>query len=107
MSTQASAGRAQKGPYQKRMATTNVMTPVMIMSLSNHTCQRAFTLCVACSDAHHCHAWSTVEWMCSVPYATSPSRMIAAPFIRTASKRSSGQRTRIRGRGEWGQGVHQ
>lgn len=35
---------------------------------------------------HHCHGSSTSCWMCSVPYATRPSMMIAAPFMRTASR---------------------
>ena len=34
-------------------------------------------------ETDHCHASSTVELMWRVPYATRPSRMIAAPFIKT------------------------
>ena len=61
-----------------------MMIPVMIISLEVSACQRVeYKVPQMVARANHCQASSTSLWMCSVPYATKPSKMIAAPFMRT------------------------
>lgn len=64
-----------------------MMIPVMIISLQVSACQRVeYKVPQMVAWANHCQASSTSLWIWSVPYATKPSKMIAAPFMRTSKQ---------------------
>ena len=68
--------------YQNNTETMRVIRPVIIMSLVHIPSGKSRK--VIDRQTYHCQGIKLPCLMCNVPNATSPSTMIAKPFMRTA-----------------------